>query len=280
MMMKPYNYIFLRYRHDVLSGEFFNIGLAYYSKQDGFFKFKINPNLERLKKAFGVIDLSFVKNKIKSVEKAFLALDRSGDLLKEETIEKLANQVLAPEDGSFIWSKPLYGVAPDHENMFDDLFSRFIAQYNGNEKSKLARRDDSAIWKPFRDKLVERKLASIFQNKTITSANNRVEFEHAWKNGKWHCIRPLSFDLADSEHMQDKAAKWVGQLYGLKDTKENFKAYFLVGAPTDDKLNNSYQQALNFLRTAPSKPEIVEEGDVDEFIDRIEEQAKSHYALC
>ena len=144
MMIKPYNYMFLRYRHDVLSGEFLNVGLAYYSNQDGFFKFKINTDLERLKKAFRVTDLSFVKNTIKNVEKAFLALDRSGDLLKEETIENLVNQVLAPEDGSFIWSKPFFGVALDHETMFEDLFARFITQYNENEKNKPTRRDDTS----------------------------------------------------------------------------------------------------------------------------------------
>lgn len=143
-MMKPFNCMFLRYRHDVLSEEFLNIGLVYYSNQDGFLKFKINRNLERLKKAFQVTDLSFVKNKLKSAEEAFLASDRSDDSPKEKTIENFANQVLAPDDGSFIWSKPLYGVAPDHEAMFADLFSRFITQYNEREKSKPARRDDSS----------------------------------------------------------------------------------------------------------------------------------------
>ena len=142
-MMKPYNYMFLQYRHDVLSGEFMNIGLVYYSNQDGFLRFRITENLERLKKAFGIIDLSFVKTTIKGVEKAFLALDCSGNFPPKKTIENLAKQALAHDDGSFIWSKPFYGVALDHETMFEDLFARFITQYNDNEKNKHARRNDS-----------------------------------------------------------------------------------------------------------------------------------------
>ncbi len=144
-MMKPYNYMFLRYRQDVLSGEFVNIGLVYYSNQDGFLKFKKNSNLQRVKNTFRITDLTFIKNTLKSVEEAFfLALDSSDDFPKEKTIENFASQALARDHGSFIWSKPLYGVTPDHNNMFEDLFSRFITQYNDGEKSKPAHRDDSA----------------------------------------------------------------------------------------------------------------------------------------
>jgi len=53
---------------------------------------------------------------------------------------------------------------------------------------------------------MELKVASILEKKTIATSKDEVEFEHAWKNGNWHCYQPLSFDLATVDSIQEKAA--------------------------------------------------------------------------
>jgi hypothetical protein len=80
---------------------------------------------------------------------------------------------------------------------------------------------------PVRDRLAELKLADRLQPKTIASPFDRVEFDHAWKNGKWHCFQPLSFDLANEETIREKARRWAGQMLALKEATEPFKLYFL-----------------------------------------------------
>src|SRR6266404_2302575 len=54
---------------------------------------------------------------------------------------------------------------------------------------------------------------------------DEVEFEYAWKNEQWHCLKPLSFNLTAAESIREKAHRWLGQITSVKDTKETFKVY-------------------------------------------------------
>ncbi|MCK7468808.1 MAG: hypothetical protein MZU91_12245 [Desulfosudis oleivorans] len=49
--------------------------------------------------------------------------------------------------------------------------------------------------------------------------------------GVWHCRAPVSFDLASSDSIRDKAHRWLGQLTSVAGASEPFKLYFLVGEP-------------------------------------------------
>jgi hypothetical protein len=105
-----------------------------------------------------------------------------------------------PEDDSSSGDRSDSGLTANPAETLEKLYNRFVARYNEQQRQH---RDD-AIWKPVRD-LVERKLADRLQAETITSSLDHVEFEHAWKNGAWHCYQPISFDLANEENVRDKA---------------------------------------------------------------------------
>jgi hypothetical protein len=57
---------------------------------------------------------------------------------------------------------------------------------------------------------------------------------------------------------------------------EPFKPHFLVGAQTDARLASAYQTAKEILRRAPNDPEIFEEGQIDDLVDQIEDEIRSH----
>jgi hypothetical protein len=128
------------------------------------------------------------------------------------------------------------------------LYDRFVARYDERVRRH---RDDAAVWRPVRDRLVELKLADRLQRKKIASPIDSVEFDHAWKNGEWHCFQPLSFDLANEDNIRDKARRWAGQMLALRGSTEPFKPYFFVGSTSDQTLEDAYRAALNILKLSP-----------------------------
>ncbi len=164
------------------------------------------------------------------------------------------------------------GISNDPAATLEALFDRFVGQYDQpSTKSK----DDEAVWKPIRERLSDRRIADRLQTKTIMSSIDAVEFEHAWKNGSWHCFQPLSFDLASQDSIKDKAHRWTGQLVGLADTAEQFKPYFVVGRPSDKTLFKAYDSALAILELGPHKPVVYEENQAGELVDLIEDMVKA-----
>jgi hypothetical protein len=53
--------------------------------------------------------------------------------------------------------------------------------------------------------------------------DDEIDFQHAWKNGAWHCLEPVSFDLLRADSIREKAHKVLGELTSLRDATEPFK---------------------------------------------------------
>jgi hypothetical protein len=155
-------------------------------------------------------------------------LDREpGDLLvRSGDAGTFARSVLPVDDTSFIWRPLVSGLTLNLVETLDKLYDRFVAQYDEHQRPH---RDDATVWKPVRDRLVERNLADRLQTKTIRSPVDHVEFEYAFKNGAWRCYQPVSFDLATEENIRDKARRWGGHLLALTDASEPVQSWFFVG---------------------------------------------------
>jgi hypothetical protein len=187
-----------------------------------------------------------------------------------------ARQVLPTDDSSLQWSSVGSGVAEDPDKTFERLYSRLVTKY---DVRNIQRRSDEEIWKPVRQRLEERHLLVALVPKTIVGGDDKVEFQHAWKNGAWHVYQPLSLDLADAEGIYQKAHRWLGQLTSVTpEASESFHPYFIVGAPSDPQLDAAYQRALKILRKSPGQVEVFEETEVDQLVDRIEEEVRAHGA--
>ena len=89
-------------------------------------------------------------------------------------------------------------------------------------------------------------------------------------------IEPLSFDLAASESIRDKAHRWLGQMASLKDAPERFKVYLLVGAPQRDELKPAFANAMSILGKIPGDKELVLEQDAPRLAADIERELETH----
>ena len=265
-----YTYIVLRYRHDPLAGEFANVGVLVHAPAFSFLDIRVRHTFGRVSRIFPDLDGEAFRSSLRDVERAIkdLAKAEAHDLFTSLSDAQLfARRVLPDDDTSFVWGSLGSGLTADPSDVLGQLYERFVARYDEQPR---AHRDDEAVWKPVRDRLITLDLADRLQPKTIVSQIDHVEFDHAWKNGAWHCYQPLSFDLANEETIRNKARRWAGQMLSVSDPTEPFKPYFFVGLPSDQVLRPAYRAALDILRKSPGPPKIIEEGDVDSLVREIE----------
>lgn len=271
-----YTYVLLRYRHDALAGEFANVGVVVHEPTTGFLETRVRHTLGRLSKMFPDLDGEVLKSSLRSIERAIkrLATREGGDLLAKLTdASELARNVIPGDDTSFVWGPVGSGVTDDPAQTLERLYRQFVGRY---DERQAHHRDDAAIWKPVHDRLAELNLADRLEPKTIASPVDQVQFEHAWKNGAWHCYQPLSFDLANEENIRDKARRWAGHMLALAGASDLFKPYFFVGSPSDKALVPAYNAAIGILKLSPYEPQIIEETRIDDLVDQIEDGIRAH----
>ncbi len=276
MTREPYTYVILRYRHDPLAGEQVNVGVVVHAAKSGFLGAVVRRAYGRISKLFPSVDGTALRHDLINIENALQRLGKGyvgGDLIDNPNASTFAHRVLDKDDSSLIWSEMGSGLTRDPAKTLEELHARFVTQY---DEPTTARRSDADIWRPFRDLLLERKIDGIFQTKRIAGAHDAVEFDYAWKNGKWHCFQPLSFDLTTAEGIQEKAARWVGHMVGLKQAEEEFQPYFIVGEPSDTALATAYERAIDFIRAAPLNPEIVSEKEMDGLANDLADKVHAH----
>jgi hypothetical protein len=277
---EPYTYLVLRYRHDPLAGELLNVGVVLHAPRSRFLGSAMRATYGRLSRLYPDFDGAALAADLRRVETALHRLagsDGAGLFAAGASVHDFARRVLDDPAGSYVWGAPGSGLTRDPQQELARLYDRYVGQFDEKETP---RRSDADVWRPVRDRLAERRLERLFEPRIIATDHDEVVFPHAWKNGVWHCVQPLSFDLASAAHIQDKAARWVGHMVGLKNAEDAFRPYFLIGAPSDAGLSRAFERAVAFLAEAPGREEarIVREGDIPAFIDEVEEAARSHAA--
>jgi hypothetical protein len=274
-----YSYIVLRYIHDVLTSEFVNVGVVMYVPARGRLLSRTRHTISRLRGVFPDLDRLAFTTMMANVNRGLRRLAKrklDTPLFNSmDAIGAIASEVVPADDSSLQWSPVGAGITTDINQTFDQLFDRFVSHYDTTVKH---RRTDDEIWRPVLIKLEERDLAKNLTEKVIAGPLDDVTFKHAWKNGRWNVYEPVSFDLADADGIKRKAREWLGHLSAVVDDGgvEPFKPHFLVGAPTDAKLNGAYETAKAILRKVPNDPEIFEEKQIDELVAQIEDEIRSH----
>jgi hypothetical protein len=274
-----YSYAILRYVHDVLTSEFVNVGVVMYVPAQGRVLSRTRHTISRLRGVFPDLDRAAFTTMMSSVRAGFRRVAkrklRTPLFNSEEAITTLIREAVPADDSSLQWSPVGAGITENVNQTFEQLYDRFISRYDTSSKH---RRTDDEIWRPVLLKLEERHLASELQEKVIVGSLDDITFKHAWKNGQWNVYEPVSFDLADSDGIKRKAREWLGHLAAVVGDGgvEPFKPHFLVGAPTNTKLNEAYDAAKAILRRAPNEPEIFEEGQIDDLVAKIEDDIRAH----
>lgn len=274
----PYTYTVLRYVHDVATGEFLNVGVALHAPAQPFVNVLCRTAYKRLKDVFPELDGDGFRTSMRHVTSQF---EKFHDEIRDQlplrnhaSVMEFAQSVIRTDDSSLQWSATGSGLSANPEATLEQLFERMVTRYD--HRTTAPRRDDDDVWRHFSKALQQRQVLKHFTPKTISVQDDQVEFQHAWKNGAWHCLAPLSFDLASADSIRDKAHKWLGQLASVQNSPERFQTYFLVGEPSQPDLRDAFESALSILRKAPSDPAIYLEAEAKEFSEQIAERLDHH----
>jgi hypothetical protein len=274
-----YTYTVLRYMHDVVTGEFVNVGIVMYVPSSAQVMARTRSTIGRLRGVFPDLDRIAFVSTMSALRRAFRNISRrsanNGLFKSASDAGAFAREAVPPDDSSLQWSPVGSGLTDNPSRTFERIYERFVSRYDTASRH---RRTDDDIWRPVLDKLQEHDLASHMQEKVITGSVDDIVFKHAWKNGQWNVYEPISFDLANADSIKGKAREWLGHLSAVVADKnvELFKPHFLIGAPSDPSLQRAYDTAVEILRRAPNQPEIFAESQVDELVAQIEDEVRMH----
>ena len=276
--LHPYTYSILRYVHDVTSGEFVNVGVALYSPQARYLSALCRPTYSRLSKLFPGMNPEHFKTLMRHIQGRF---EERGERMANElelsspkSVLEIAQSILPKDDSSLQWSPPGSGRTEDPAKALDKLYERMVMRYE--ERSPAGGRSDDDVWRHFKRDLETKRVLQHFVPKKIVVQDDEIEFQHSWKNGKWHCLEPVSFDLAAPDSIKDKAHRWLGQMASVQGASDDFKVYLLVGAPKQEELEPAFRRAISILGKIKGDKEIVLESDAHGLAERIAREVAEH----
>ncbi|HLQ27388.1 MAG TPA: DUF3037 domain-containing protein [Acidiferrobacterales bacterium] len=273
-----YTYTVLRYVHDITTGEFVNVGVALYAPEACYASALCRTTYGRLAKVFPGVSGEHFKSLMRHIQARFEEfgerLNAQISLEKMESVLDLARSILPTDDSSLQWSPSGAGRTDDPSQMLERLYERMVRRYD--DKQTKERRTEEDVWRNFKHHLEARRLLQFFQPKKIAVQDDEVDFQYAWKNGVWHCLEPVSFDLSSPDSIKDKAHRWLGQITSISNASDHFRLYLLVGQPQDDALRGAFDNALSILGKIPVDKEIYLEQQVGDLTERIAQEVGTH----
>lgn len=126
-MREPYSYLVLRYVHDVVTGEFANVGVVLLVRDSQFLRGRFISNFHRLEAMFGEIDETHLSDTLQYLDLAFREFHLCESDAKQD-LRYLARQILPADDSSLQWSQAGGGLTNNPAETLDQLFERFVPQ--------------------------------------------------------------------------------------------------------------------------------------------------------
>lgn len=269
--MKPYQFVVLRYVHDVTAGEFVNIGVVLWSPTDGFFS-KVTDRYSRLSAFFPDFDGLAYRALVRHVTRA---LNQASKMVSEAQMPlvstqqpefaQILNSLVSKDSTVLQWSGVLGGATSDPAARFVALYEEFVGQFEHTEVRP--RRHETQIRTTIDRAFRRHGLVEVSRDITLVTTEYDHTFPYGWVNGQQHVLEPISLDYLNSTDVIEKANKWTGRLHTLSHGN-TFQFTGVVAAP-DESLRESYEKAVAILERAPNVRRIVRDSNVDEVAEMI-----------
>lgn len=266
--MKEVTYSFstLRYVHDASAGESLNVGVVLYAPDLQFLRVKYDGRFSRLSEAFAGFDSSTYRKVLLRFEfdiqklcapsaGLFQASDR-------HSLRELLKEVWPDDHLSFQFGPVMTGVASDPAAEVESLFERMVtSRYRRDSRQRVT---DDDVWLTYSRPLTTKRVTKALHPRIFRSESFELEFDHAFKNGAWQALKPMSMDYVEASTLQETAAKWLGFISALKGNSELDHVYFLLGSPKDEH-RAAFTKAKNILHSVPIDYDLVEENEAESF---------------
>lgn len=272
-MKYQYTFSILRYFHDVVGGEFVNVGLLFHCPEARYVTLKYDRRYSRVSNFFG--DSAGAELPAMIHRMAIRVKARAHALFPQQDALVVASDVIAPDSSSLQFSAVRGGFCNDAQAKAEQLFDRYVTQYM--KKTERLSRTDEEVLIPFTAALRHVGRADL-PERVVTSKDFTHKFPISWKNGEWHTGEPLSMDLITPDAIVAKANKWLGQAVNLAEENADLTIHFLIGAPQSDdrRVKDAYRHAVRIIEKAPIEKEIYTEDDAEKFANRVARDLAAH----
>lgn len=268
--------VVFRFVPDEGAGESLNVGLAMRT-ESGFFRVKLLESWKRITDAFPMAHGPTLRATFIKVRDSLNALDTGVALVPGVSDLGVELKRLVPSpDGYLKWSETIEGETDDPPATFDRLLYRYVEQ-NLRAKPERVSRTDEDVKDTFSRALAKRaKLKTkLFPKQLVAKGKTqwRVEVEHAWKNGVWNCVQPVSLDLIDPNQITAKAAEVAAKVRVVTPSALGAHVVLYVGLPPQSRPEalSAAQEAIDGVRQlVDNEAEVVLEEESEQLLDRIE----------
>jgi len=256
--------------HDVVTEEFVNIGVVLYAPEARYLRARCTRRNGRASQFFGRVDRRHFLSIVALVEHV---LDSESRAVRGFSFEKppadafeVIRSLFVIDDSSLQFAPGGGGLTRDPESTLDELYERFIGRY---EPEPRQHRKEEDVWRDVKEKLEARGVAERLRPYRVETKLISHQFEYTIKNGKWHAIEPLSFDLAAGDSLRAKAVRWLGLTQALRDAAEDVRILYVTAPPSDRKLEQAYRDALGLLGSSAIEHEIFDESEAGDMAERL-----------
>ena len=273
MITTPYTYRVLRYLHDPATGEGLNVGVLVYAPGQRWLEARFNLNAGRLKHAFPGLNVDLHKALMRRLKTRFesASVACSQELPFAERPSDLsgwAASILRDDDSSLQWGSEGGGITTDPERELRELYERMVLRHQA--RTGRQGRDDDDAWNLYRAPLQRTGAAEHLTRHAVQTELDEMTFAHAWKNGQWHCLHPLSLDLLEPESIRNKGHRLLGEVAGVREALTNHTIYLLLAEPTESAVRKTADRTLNLIHARLDvKYELVRETEAESFGQRL-----------
>jgi hypothetical protein len=126
-----YTYTVLRYVHDVVTGEFVNVGLLMHIARQGRVLARTRTTIGRIRCMFPDVDQNAFSSSMEAVKRSIaMVTKRSTGLSPDLDAASFARLVVPMDDSSLQWAPQGAGLSSNIAETFERLYSRYIARYD------------------------------------------------------------------------------------------------------------------------------------------------------
>ncbi|HXB92280.1 MAG TPA: hypothetical protein VNU72_08320 [Puia sp.] len=276
-MNNQFIYSILKYQHSQLLGESINLGVLF-SFDEGKKVHFTAGNPQRVKSVYPSFDSAIFQTIVKGIKQKLIQEPHAeGFFPKNYSFTELIQLYLIPEDSSsFQFSEPFAAInsSGQPERAIEE-FSRILLP-EVEVKKEENRHNEGFLLKKYADYMAGRNINVDYKmrkNQLIQIKGLKMNFEFSWKNGIVHLIKPISFDLRQESDIQNKSAQFFGYLDLLTEyaKRNDYTFDLLIGKPQDEKLYNSYEDALYILNCAGAPKDIITEEKLADYSEKTAE---------
>ncbi len=278
-MKTTFNFSIIRYVHDVVGGEFVNVGILLYAPDTDYIGAMCTKKYARLSSVFIDVDgehfraiMNHFEIRMEEFRKELEA--NLGLEPKPRDVLEIGRRVLPADDSSLQLSETRGGLTDNPTDKLSELYERYVERYT--RKIERSKRGDDDVWKTFRQRFEEKRISKYLRPHKVIAKNYEHEFQHTWKNEQWRAFEPVSFDLEDSSSILEKAVRWLGRANALEDADEKLRLYLLLGSPQDSRLVSAYAKAENILNKMALAHEFVRESEAESFAADLQDKIRKH----